>query len=181
VNRQAVGCYPGSFDPPTVAHLAVAEAALEQGRLVRVELVISRGALGKEHLDEASVIARVEALRALAATRPWLAVRVTAAQLVADVAAGFDAVVLGADKWRQVVDPVWYGGNPAARDAAVARLPYALLAPRGDDSLDPLPLPLPPAGAQVLHLDPVHRNVSSTAVRGGAQTGSSSASSPSQA
>ncbi|MGH9068018.1 MAG: hypothetical protein ACRD0J_11125, partial [Acidimicrobiales bacterium] len=39
-------------------------------------------------------------------------------------------VILGADKWAQVLDPAFYGGSRSARDAAVARLPLVVLARR---------------------------------------------------
>lgn len=163
----SVACFPGSFDPATVAHLAVAEAARTQGRVARVELVLSVRALGKEHLTRASVDDRVEALAELATAHTWLSVAVTEARLVADIARPYDAVVLGADKWRQVVDPAWYDGDAAARDRAVAALPRVLAAPRGDDDLAPIPGPHPPAGVLVLALDPAHRAVSATEVRAG--------------
>ena len=153
-----VGCYPGSFDPPTIAHLAVAEAAVRQAALVRLDLVLSRVALGKEALDQPSVDERAEVLRAIAADRPWLGVVVTDHRLIADIAAGYDAVVVGADKWRQIIDPRWYGDDPAARDAAVAGLPRVLVAPRGDDR---------PDGVELLELDDEHLHVSSSAVRAG--------------
>ena len=38
-----IGCYPGSFNPPTVAHLAVAESAVEQAGLDRLDLVDQPG------------------------------------------------------------------------------------------------------------------------------------------
>jgi hypothetical protein len=148
-----------------VAHLAVAEAAWRQAGLDRVDLVISRGALGKEHLDETSVARRLEALERVCATRPWLGAAVSDARLIAEVAAGYDAVVLGADKWRQVIDPAWYGEDPtspaalAARDAAVAALPRVLVAPRGGDR---------PEGVELLDTEDVHHDVSSSAVRAGA-------------
>jgi hypothetical protein len=153
-----VGCYPGSFDPPTVAHLAIAEAAVRQGGLDRVDLVVSRRALGKEHLDDDSVARRLVVLDRVVASRPWLAVTTTDAQLIAEVAAGYDAVILGADKWRQVIDPAWYGDDPAARDAAVAALPRVLVAPRGHDR---------PDGVELLDIDDAHLHVSSSAVRAG--------------
>ena len=65
-----VGCYPGSFDPPTVAHLAVAEAARTHAGLDRLDLVLSRQALGKEGVERSPVEARVAALGAVAAGRP---------------------------------------------------------------------------------------------------------------
>jgi hypothetical protein len=152
-----IGCYPGSFDPPTVAHLAVAEAAVEAAALDRLDLVVSRVALGKEHLGAPSLAERIAVLEAVAATRPWLGVAVTDARLITDIARSYDAVVMGADKWRQVNDPTWYA-DEAARDAAVAALPLVLVAPRGDDR---------PAGVRLLDVDGALRHVSATAVREG--------------
>lgn len=156
----AVGAYPGSFDPPTVAHLAIARAAVERCGLDRVDLVLSESALGKEGAHAVDLADRVEVLRAVAATRVWLGVVVTPARLLADIAEGYDVVVMGADKWAQVVDPSWYGGSSAARDAAVARLPVVAVAARPGH-------PLPDAVVN-LDVDPDHGEVSSTAVRSGA-------------
>jgi hypothetical protein len=153
-----VGCYPGSFNPPTVAHLAVAEAAVRQAGLDRVDLVLSRVALGKETVIAPTVDERRAVLEAVAATRPWLGVAVTAERLIADVAAGYDAVVMGTDKWMQVLDPAWYGGSVAARDAALARLPRVLVAPRSGAR---------PAGVELLALAEEHDGVSASAVRAG--------------
>ena len=83
----------------------------------------------------------------------------TEARLLADVAEGYDVVVMGADKWAQVVDPAWYGGSEAARDAAVARLPARA---RGPPAGWPVPV-----GVEVLHLHPDHLDVSSTAAVAG--------------
>jgi hypothetical protein len=152
-----IGCYPGTFDPPTVAHLAVAEAAVEAGHLDRLDLVVSRVALGKEHLPAHTLAERVAVLEAVAASRPWLGVAVTDARLITDIARSYDAVVMGADKWRQVHDPSWYP-DEAARDAAVAALPLVLVAPRGSDR---------PEGVTLLAIDDAHRDVSATAVRAG--------------
>lgn len=159
--RRAV--YPGTFDPPTVAHLAVADAAMEQAGMDRVELVVSRQPLGKGDGPGPVIAERMAVLDALVASRPWLSARVTDLQLLADIAADADAVILGADKWEQVVDPAWYGGDAGARDRALARLPLALVAPRP-------PSPLPPAEpgrVQRLLVDAEHAAVSSTAVRDG--------------
>jgi hypothetical protein len=153
-----VGCYPGSFDPPTIAHVAVAEAAVRQAGLVRVDFVVSRRTLGKDHLDAATVGRRVAVLERAVAGRPWLDVAVVDGGLVADIAAGYDAVVMGADKWAQVVDPHWYGGSMAARDAAVARLPRVLVAPRAG---------VRPEGVELLEVPDHLADVSATAVREG--------------
>ena len=126
----SVGVYPGSFDPLTVAHLTVAQCAVRQLELDRIDLAISRATLGKAHLGDHTLADRVAAIERAARTRPWLGVVVLDASLVADIAAGYDAVVMGADKWAQVVDPAWYGHDPAARDAAIAALPRVAVAPR---------------------------------------------------
>lgn len=153
-----IGCYPGSFNPPTVAHLAVAEAAVEAGRLDRLDLVVSRVALGKEDLPVSTLADRVAVLEAVAATRPWLGVAVTDARLITDIARSYDAVVMGADKWRQINDAAWYA-DATERDAALTSLPLVLVAPRGDDR---------PEGVLLLDIDEAHRHVSATAVRDGA-------------
>ena len=154
-----VGAYPGSFNPPTVAHLAIAEAAVDQCGLERVELVLSRVALGKEEVRHPLLEHRVEVLRRVAESRPWLEVRVTDVQLVADIAAGYDQLVVGADKWAQLLDPAFYDGSVAARDDALARLPPVAVAPR-----PPHPVP---SGALVLVIAPEVAEASSTAVRHG--------------
>lgn len=158
-----VAAYPGTFDPPTIAHLAIAEAALDQGGVERVELVVSRFALGKPEVGALEVARRLSVLEAVATRRDWLGVRLSVHRLIADVAAGYDAVVVGADKWVQLLDPAWYGGSVEARDEALARLPRILVVPR---SGHPAPAGLP-AGALVLELDARHGPVSSSAVRAG--------------
>jgi hypothetical protein len=156
------GAYPGTFNPPTVAHLAVAVAARSQCGLDRVELILSETPLGK-HGDPqlAPIDVRLSALQRVAADYDWLTVTRTDAQLLVDVAADYDVVILGADKWAQVIDPVWYG-TTAARDSAMSRLPHVALAPR-----PPHPLPVEDEHVTILNIDPEHHDVSATAVRAG--------------
>ena len=45
-NATRIGVYPGSFDPPTIAHVHLAERAIEQCGLDRLDLVISVVTLG---------------------------------------------------------------------------------------------------------------------------------------
>lgn len=152
------GVYPGSFNPLTVAHLAVARAAVEQHSLDRLDLVVSRRAIGKEDVDRPRLEDRLAVLEAAVRARPWLAVRLTEARLIADIADGYDLVVVGADKWEQLHDVSFYGGSAAARDAALARLPTVAVAPR------------PPHRAPaelLLDVHDDHAEVSSTAVRDG--------------
>lgn len=155
---ELVGVYPGTFSPPTVAHLAVARAAIGRCALARLDLVLSRAPLGKEATQPA-VDDRAAVLRAVAAAEPGLGVVVTDARLVVDVAGGYDVLVVGADKWAQVVDPAWYGGSVAGRDDAVARLPpRVLVVPRGGDR---------PDGVELLEISGEHAHVSSTRARAG--------------
>ena len=157
-----VGVFPGSFDPLTTAHLAIADAAIEACRLDHLDLTISTVALAKEHGGHASIEERIAAIERAAETRPSLRARTTDAQLIADLAEGYDVCVIGADKWHQLHDLTFYDGSEADRDAALARLPVLAVAPRHGVSS-------PPAGATVtlLDLDPAFHEVSSTAVRGG--------------
>ena len=69
-------------------------------------------------------------LERLTASRPWLRRRRDRRAADHRHRAGYDVVVMGADKWAQVRDPAWYDGSVAARDAALARLARVLVAPR---------------------------------------------------
>jgi cytidyltransferase-like protein len=148
------GAYPGTFDPPTVAHLAIAEAARSQCGLDRVDMIVNRAPLGKQHMRPLET--RIAMLDAIGATRPWLCVAVTDRVHLADIAEGYDALILGADKWAQVVDPAFYD-SAAERDTAVARLPALAIAPRHGMRI--------PDDCVVLDVDLSH--VSSTAARSG--------------
>jgi hypothetical protein len=156
-----LAAFPGSYNPPTVAHLAMAEATVRQCGVARVDLVLSRATIGKEHVVHPTIDERAEVLRAVAATRPWLGVVVTDARLLVDIGAGYDVLVLGADKWEQVLDESFYE-SAAHRDDAVARLPRLAVARRRDHTL-----PDDDAGAVVLDIDVGH--ISSTAARAGAR------------
>jgi len=121
------GAYPGTFDPPTIAHIAVAEAARSQCALERVDLIVNREPLGKSSISPFA--RRLAMLEAVAASRPWMTVVVTDKVHLADIAADYDVLVLGADKWGQLLDAAFYT-SAAARDDAVARLPRLAVAPR---------------------------------------------------
>ncbi len=153
-----VGVYPGSFNPPTVAHLRIAEAAVHRRRLDLLVLSVSRVALAKEQVQRPLLEHRLEVLRAEAATRPWLDVELTDHRLLVDIARGRDLLVMGADKWLQVNDPAWYGGDPAARDRALAELPELAVVARAG-------IPIP--GAHRLDVGFDLGEVSSTAARAG--------------
>lgn len=161
--------YPGSFDPPTIAHVHLAETAIEQLGLDRVDFAISSHTLGKDDSRLAPIEDRVAQLAAISSGNTRLGVVTTADSLLADIAEGYEVVILGADKWHQVLDPVWYG-DIDARNRALQRLPIVAIAPR-----PPWPLPGedvsadPPTGVEVVILDtdPEHHPVSATEVRAG--------------
>lgn len=155
--RRAV--YPGSFNPPTTAHLAIAEAVTEQRAIDAVVLTVSHRALAKEHVEHPRFEHRMAVLHAVAATVGWLEVAVTEHQLLADIAEDFDLLVMGADKWHQINDPVWYDDDLFRRDAAIARLPELAIAPRP-------PLEVPTRFELDVHDD--HATTSSTHARAGA-------------
>lgn len=166
MSRPARVAYPGSFAPPTVAHLEIARAAsIHVGDAV-VEWIVSRVALGKDPALGPSLDARIALLESIAVDHDFLAVRVSDHQLIADVAAGYDAVVVGADKWRQIIDPAWYD-SAAACAAARSRLPRVLVVPRAGDHLDD-DHDGRHAGIELLPVDPSLHEVSSTAARDGA-------------
>lgn len=141
--RARRGVYPGTFNPPTVAHVAVARAALTHHRLDRLDLAVSRLPFDKEHVERPLLAHRLEVLEAVAGAIPGLGVVLTDARLIADIAHGYDLVVMGADKWAQLHDVTYYD-DEAHRDAALARLPAVTVAPRPPDPVPPdrrLPVP----------------------------------------
>ena len=152
------GVYPGSFNPPTVAHIEVARAAVTSRGLDRLDLMVSRVALVKGPVAIPTLAERVSVLEAIAERIEWLEVVVTEAQLLVEMAEGYDVLVMGADKWHQIQDPVFYGGSIGERDRAMARLPEVAVAPRAGFGI--------PEGMG-LDLDADLGVVSSTAVRDG--------------
>ncbi len=153
------GVYPGSFNPPTVAHLAVAAAAREQRELERVVFMVSRQALAKETVTHPRLNHRLEVIAQSVSDHDWLSVSVTDRQLLADVADGFDVLIMGADKWDQIQQPQWYDSE-AHRLDALSRLPELAVAPRP---------PIEIANQHLLSVDVEFTGtVSSTAARDGA-------------
>jgi hypothetical protein len=156
VEPTRVGAYPGTFDPPTIAHVAIADAARAQCGLDAVAFIVNEVPLGKAGVR--SLASRVAMLEALASSRPWLRVVVTDRLHLADIAEGYDVLVLGADKWAQVLDVSFYESE-RVRDAAVARLPQLAVAPRDGLAL--------PGACAVLDIGAGLDMVSSTAARSG--------------
>ena len=129
------GVFPGSFNPLTIAHLEIARIARESHGLDEVVLIVSKVALDKSTPPGPPLAERIRLIEADLAQYPWLSVAQTQDQLIADIAHGFDAVIMGADKWEQVND-VRYYGSTEAKDEAISRLPKVLVAYR-DGSVAP--------------------------------------------
>ena len=153
-----IGVYPGSFNPPTTAHLAIAAAACQQRGLDRVHLAHSQRVLGKDEVERPLFRHRVEVLETVAAEHEWLEAIVTEAKLLVDIAEGYDVVIMGADKWHQIQELSWYD-DADDRDAAMARLPEQAVAPRH-------PLAVPDGFELDLPTHVIH-GVSSTEARAG--------------
>jgi len=152
------GVYPGSFNPPTRAHLAIADAARGTHDLDHVDLALSRVPLTKENVSVPTFEHRTAVLEQIVAEHEWLGLVVTDAQLIVDIAAGYDVVIMGADKWHQIQDPVFYNNSVTERDRAMRALPALAVAPR-----PPLKVPT----GIVLDITPDLQQISSSGARAG--------------
>ncbi len=151
------GVFPGSFNPLTIAHLEIARLARARHGLDEIHLVVSVAALDKPNPPGPSFDERIAAIEADARAYDWLVVATTELKLIADIAEGFDVVIMGADKWAQVNDSAYYDDD-AHRDASIARLPTVVVAERDGE---------PIVGADILETSEELRSVSSTRAREG--------------
>ena len=117
-----------------MAHLEIARRAREDHDLDEIHLVVSEVALDKPAPPGPPFAERIRLLQADAAEFDWLLISTTTKKLIVDIASGYDVVIMGADKWRQVNDPRYYG-SAADRDDAVDRLPQVVVAPRTGDAV----------------------------------------------
>ena len=156
------GVFPGSFDPLTVAHLAMADGAYADAGLDELVLVLSVQPLAKDHQRQAPVAERLAAIQRAGTSRPWLRGATSEHRLIADLAAGFDVVVMGADKWHQLHDVGFYESQQHQAEA-LAALPKVIVFHRhGEPEIKRR------EGLVVLELPRELARVSSTAVRRGA-------------
>lgn len=138
-----VAVYPGTFNPPTVGHLAIVTAAFTQHSLTELHLVVSQDPLGKAKPTSPTLIERIAVIEASVAHLAGASVHVTEHRLIADIAVGYDLVIMGADKWHQLHDVSFYE-SAEHRDTALASLPRVTVAPRtGHDVPDEHRLLLP--------------------------------------
>lgn len=132
---RSVALLPGSFNPPTAAHLMLAERALRDGYDCVMFLLAKRPA-GKE---PSGLIPedRLLALRSIADGAASIGVSSHAlyaeqAEAAADVFGDAElSFLVGSDKVLQIFDPVWYDDRDAALDRLFARA-RLVVAPRSD-------------------------------------------------
>jgi nicotinic acid mononucleotide adenylyltransferase len=175
-----VGVLPGSFDPLTTAHTALARAALRQRAVSSLLFLLSVQVVDKEDRATAALADRALVLLRHVARRPRAGVAVCNRGLYVEEAEALAPLlpagaelwfVVGHDKIVQVFDPRYY----ADREAALARL-FALagflVAPRAAAGPDALPALLArPANApyrdrvRPLPLPAAYRDQSATALR----------------
>ena len=183
-----VGILPGSFNPPTVAHLELAGAARRRFDLDRVVFSLSSVIVDKERPEGLCREDRLLLLSLLARERPWAAVGVVNRGLYSEQApafrACFDAVeqvwfIVGMDKVLQIFDPRYYDDRDRALDALFqyARLIAANRGDWGGEELRALldqPANIPYRDrVRPLTLSPRLKHQASSAVRRGVPDGSS--------
>ena len=183
---QRVGVLPGSFDPLTLAHSALARAALRHGRLDSLLFLLSVHTVDKVDRGYAALPDRALVLQRYVARRPRCGVAVCNRGLYVEEAQALvpllpgDAelwFVVGHDKIVQVFDPRYYADRAAALEE-LFRLARFLVAPRAASEHTALAALLArpenrPYATRVrsLPLAPAYRDQSASTVRAALATG----------
>jgi nicotinic acid mononucleotide adenylyltransferase len=146
------GLLAGTFNPFTRAHAALAVAGRRAG-CERVVLAMAPVSLDKQEVDRAHPVDRLDWARAWASRHRWAAVAVASHPLLVDMAealraagAAEVALLVGADKAAQLVDPRYYP-HPEAALARLASAATILVAGRAGHA-HPLPLAQPGAASR---------------------------------
>jgi nicotinic acid mononucleotide adenylyltransferase len=145
------GLLAGTFNPFTRAHAALAVAGRRAG-LDLVVLAMAPVSLAKEGLERAHPVDRLDWVAAWARRHAWAAVAAASHPLLVDMAEalgratrGEVALLVGADKAAQLVEPRWYD-DPAAALRRLDRAATLLVAERTGHptpALGPRARPLP--------------------------------------
>lgn len=178
---RAVALLPGSFNPPTAAHLLLAERARREG-FDCVAFVVGRVTAGK---NPSGLIPedRLAALRMIASP-PEIVVGVASCGLYAEqaeaAARAFPGAqvtfLVGGDKVAQIFDPLWYEDRESALDRLFSHASL-LVSPRADDGERLRAMLAAPENRRFadrvaeLPLHPAVSDLSSTRVRGLLQAG----------
>ena len=174
----SIGLVPGSFDPMTVAHVALAEAAAGHAILVwsPATLPKERSSGGHPEPPLLDPVRRIESLLAFAEAHPVIGVAISSHGRYVDQAEAFartfpgarPVIAVGSDKVLQLLDPVWYDDRDAAlaRLFAVADIAYAARS-GGEEELDRLLASEPRWAPRLRQLDvsPTLARISSRDVR----------------
>jgi nicotinic acid mononucleotide adenylyltransferase len=172
---RSVALLPGSFNPPTAAHLLLAERALREG-FDCVVLLLARNTVGKE---PSGLIPEDRLLAMHAASSGSFAVGACSHGLYADQAEAAASMypkaeltfLVGSDKVVQIFDRQWYDDRDGALERLFerARLVVAPRSDQGDLLRDVLGAPENRRwsdSVEVLRLHPAVSDLSSTRVRG---------------
>ena len=177
----SLAVFPGSFNPPTSAHLLLAERARREG-FACVLFVLARNTIGKE---PSGMIPedRLLALRFIA-QRAGMGVAVCSSGLYVDMADAASmlypqtevAFLIGSDKVAQIFDASYYTDRDDALEALFSRA-RLVVAPRTEDGKIVEQILHQPENRRfadrvsVLPLHPAVSDLSSTRVRGLLQSG----------
>ncbi len=177
---------PGSFNPLTDAHTALADLALESGRVDVVAYLLASRTVDKERVEGASLADRLICLGEYVKEHPRQGVLLVNRGLYVDQAGiarqtfpDLEALwfVVGYDKIVQIFDPRYYQDRDAALDRlfSLAAFLVSTRAPAGPRDLDDF-LARPENrryADRVFRLDlpPAYQHLSSTRVRDAAQRG----------
>ena len=173
--RRNVALLPGSFNPPTAAHMLLAERALQEG-FDCVVLLLARNTVGKQ---PSGLIPEDRLLAMKALTGGAFGVGASSHGLYADQADAAQKLypdaeitfLVGSDKVEQIFDPKWYDDPDRALERLFgsARLVVAPRADQGELLRSVLDAPQNRRFADrvsILRLHPAVSDLSSTRVRG---------------
>jgi nicotinic acid mononucleotide adenylyltransferase len=175
-----LGLLPGSFNPPTEAHLALARSALATGSLDRLDFLLASRTVNKERVEGTTLADRLLLLELVAEPSPQLGVVFVNRGLYVEQAELIHAAlpdlaelwfVVGFDKIVQIFDPRYYQDRDAALDRLFV-LARFMVAPRGEADVGDLASLLDrPENRRYqgrissLPLAPAYRHMSSSRVR----------------
>jgi nicotinic acid mononucleotide adenylyltransferase len=129
----------GSFNPPTRAHVGLAQAALATGQFDRLLFALAVRTINKEQIIGATLEERCVMLAALVRNEPRLAVLATNRGLYLEQAQAIQAAfapsdlafIVGFDKIVQILDPHYYADRDAALRDLFARARFLVAARDG--------------------------------------------------
>lgn len=186
--RASVIVFTGSFNPPTIAHIALLKQAQKYAHThkdMSLYAAFSKQTVDKEHVERPLVLDRVELLRTVLRQRlPDVNILLFNRGLYLEQAqalrASFPQVrriyfLMGFDKILQIFDPRYYKDRDAALEALFQQA-QLLVVPRGGSGADALSELLQrPENVRFARyvrsqpFDPTYRDISATQVRQGGQ------------